>query len=58
MQISLQTRLQTFVSSFLFRYENVAGVTLAIIATFVAGYHLLGALRDQSTGTASQDWIL
>lgn len=58
MQISLQTRLQTFVSSFLFRYENVAGVTLAIIATFVAGYHFLGALRDQSTGTASQDWIL
>jgi CHASE2 domain-containing sensor protein len=58
MQISLQTRLQTFVSSFLFRYENVAGITLAIIATFVAGYHFLDALSDQSTGTASQDWIL
>lgn len=58
MQIPLQSRLQTLLSSFLFRYENVAGVTLAIIATFVAGYHFVGALGDQSTGTASQDWIL
>ena len=58
MRIPLQSRLQTLISSTLFRYENVAGVTLAIIATLVAGIHFVGALRGQSTGTASQDWIL
>lgn len=58
MPISLQSRLFAFVSSFLFRYENIAGLTLAIIATLVASYHFLNSFVEKAAGTATQDWIL
>jgi CHASE2 domain-containing sensor protein len=50
--------IQSYVASTAFRYENIAAIALAIVASLFATFHFAQSFLNQSSGAGAQDAIL